>query len=58
MADEMHGAHPGPPLPGLPPRPVWVGEAVDLIDDAPSAADVVGTLAEQDEEALASAGRH
>jgi len=41
----------------LPPLPVWAGEAVDLINDLPSAADLVGTLAEQAQTALARAGR-
>ncbi|MFF4764014.1 NAD(P)H-dependent flavin oxidoreductase [Streptomyces sp. NPDC001292] len=41
----------------IPPLPQWAGEAVDLIDDLPSAADLVGTLAAQAEEALARAGR-
>ncbi|MGY6022038.1 NAD(P)H-dependent flavin oxidoreductase [Streptomyces spinosirectus] len=40
----------------LPPLPVWAGEGVDLIDDLPSAADLVGALAEQAERALARAG--
>ncbi|MFB9839868.1 nitronate monooxygenase, partial [Actinoallomurus acaciae] len=40
------------------PLPVWAGEAVDLITDLPSAADLVTTLAEQAEQALARAGRH
>ena len=31
----------------VPPLPVWAGEGVDLITDVPSAADLVGTLAEQ-----------
>ena len=31
----------------LPPQPVWAGEAVDLISDLPSAADLVGALAAQ-----------
>ncbi|MGP3965321.1 NAD(P)H-dependent flavin oxidoreductase [Nonomuraea sp. 3N208] len=42
----------------LPPLPVWAGEAVDLINDLPSAADLVGALAAQAEDALARAGRH
>ncbi|MFI6564431.1 NAD(P)H-dependent flavin oxidoreductase [Streptomyces sp. NPDC050534] len=42
----------------LPPLPVWAGEGVDLIDDLPSAADLVGALAEQAEQALARAGGH
>ncbi|HEY1319360.1 MAG TPA: nitronate monooxygenase [Streptosporangiaceae bacterium] len=38
--------------------PVWAGEAVDLIGDLPAAADLVGVLAAQAEEALArAAGR-
>jgi nitronate monooxygenase len=41
----------------LPPQPVWAGEAVDLIDDLPSAADLVGTLAAHAEDALARAGK-
>ncbi|WP_331767678.1 nitronate monooxygenase [Embleya sp. NBC_00896] len=41
----------------VPPLPVWAGEAVDLITDLPSAADLVGALAAQAEDALAQAGR-
>jgi nitronate monooxygenase len=41
----------------LPPLPVWASEAVDLINDLPSAADLVSVLAGQAEEALARAGR-
>ncbi|MEW2398590.1 nitronate monooxygenase [Streptomyces sp. NPDC046862] len=41
----------------VPPAPVWAGEAVDLITDLPPAADLVATLAEQAEDALARAGR-
>ena len=41
----------------LPPQPVWASEAVDLINDLPSAADLVGILAAQAERALARAGR-
>ncbi|MEV0649624.1 nitronate monooxygenase [Phytomonospora sp. NPDC050363] len=37
----------------LPALPVWAGEAVDLIDDLPSAADLVGAMAAGAEEALA-----
>ncbi|MGW6398168.1 NAD(P)H-dependent flavin oxidoreductase [Streptomyces sp. NPDC055134] len=37
------------------PLPVWAGEAVDLITDLPSAADLVTNLATQAEEALAHA---
>ncbi|MFG3365980.1 NAD(P)H-dependent flavin oxidoreductase [Streptomyces sp. NPDC048156] len=39
----------------VPPLPVWAGEAVDLITDLPSAADLVATLATQAEDALARA---
>ncbi len=39
----------------LPPQPVWASEAIDLINDLPSAADLVGTLAAQAEQALARA---
>jgi nitronate monooxygenase len=42
----------------LPPLPVWASEAVDLINDLPSAADLVGALAAQAEDALARAGAH
>ncbi|WP_369987192.1 NAD(P)H-dependent flavin oxidoreductase [Streptosporangium sp. 'caverna'] len=42
----------------IPALPVWAGEAVDLINDRPSAADLVGALAAQAEDALARAGRH
>jgi nitronate monooxygenase len=41
----------------VPPLPVWASEAVDLINDLPSAADLVATLAAQAEDALARAGR-
>jgi nitronate monooxygenase len=41
----------------IPPLPVWAGEAIDLITDLPSAADLVTTLAAQAEDALARAGR-
>jgi nitronate monooxygenase len=41
----------------IPPLPVWAGEAVDLINDLPSATDLVGALAAQAEDALARAGR-
>jgi hypothetical protein len=40
----------------LPPLPVWASEAIDLINDLPSAADLVGVLAAQAEDALARAG--
>ena len=36
----------------IPPQPIWAGEAVDLITDLPSAADLVPALARQAEEAL------
>ncbi|MER6945688.1 nitronate monooxygenase [Nonomuraea sp. NPDC000554] len=41
----------------IPALPQWASEAVDLINDLPSAADLVGTLAAQAEDALARAGR-
>ncbi|MEI5098107.1 nitronate monooxygenase [Streptomyces sp. PmtG] len=41
----------------LPPLPLWAGEAVDLITDLPSAADLVTTLAAQAEDALVRASR-
>ncbi|MEO3875737.1 nitronate monooxygenase [Nonomuraea sp. B12E4] len=41
----------------VPPLPVWAGEAVDLINDLPPAAGLVGALAAQAEDALARAGR-
>ena len=40
----------------VPPLPVWAGEAVDLITDLPSAADLVATLATQAADALNRAG--
>jgi nitronate monooxygenase len=40
----------------LPPTPVWASEAIDLITDLMPAADLVGALAAQAEEALARAG--
>jgi len=40
----------------LPPIPVWASEAIDLINDLPPAAELVGTLAAQAEDALARAG--
>ena len=39
----------------FPPLPVWAGEGIDLITDLPPAADLVGLLAAQAEEALAQA---
>ncbi|MEU6848967.1 nitronate monooxygenase [Actinacidiphila alni] len=41
----------------VPALPVWAGEAVDLVTDVPRAADLVGALAAQAEEALGRAGR-
>ncbi|RZB13235.1 nitronate monooxygenase [Streptomyces sp. F001] len=41
----------------IPALPQWASEAIDLINDLPSAADLVGTLAAQAEDALARAGR-
>ncbi|GAA5025150.1 nitronate monooxygenase [Actinopolymorpha pittospori] len=40
----------------LPPLPVWASEAIDLITDLPPAADLVGALVAQAEDALARAG--
>ncbi|MEV0235846.1 nitronate monooxygenase [Nonomuraea sp. NPDC050786] len=40
----------------IPALPAWAGEGVDLIDDLPSAADLVGRMTAQAEEALARAG--
>jgi nitronate monooxygenase len=39
----------------LPPEPVWASQAIDLIHDLPPAADLVGLLAAQAEEALTRA---
>ena len=39
----------------LPPQPVWAGEAIDLINDLPSAADLVGVIAAQARDALTRA---
>ncbi|HWG63143.1 MAG TPA: nitronate monooxygenase [Streptosporangiaceae bacterium] len=39
------------------PRPVWASQAIDLISDLPSAADLVAVLAAQAEQALARASR-
>jgi nitronate monooxygenase len=41
----------------LPEAPVWAGEAIDLINDVTPAADLVGLLAAQAQEALERAGR-
>lgn len=38
------------------PSPVWASEAIDLINDLPSAQDLVGALAAQAEDALLKAG--
>jgi nitronate monooxygenase len=40
----------------LVPLPVWASEAIDLINDVPSAAGLVGALAAEAEDALARAG--
>jgi nitronate monooxygenase len=40
----------------LTPLPVWASEAIDLVNDLPPAAELVGTLAAQAENALARAG--
>lgn len=42
----------------LPAEPVWASEAIDLITEVSPAADLVGALAAQAEEALARAGNH
>ena len=42
----------------LPPDPVWASEAIDLITEISPAADLVGDLAAQAEEALATAANH
>jgi nitronate monooxygenase len=42
----------------LPPDPVWASEAIDLITELSPAADLVGALAAQAEEALARPGKH
>jgi nitronate monooxygenase len=39
------------------PQPAWASEAIDLISDLPAAAELVGVLAAQAEDALARAGR-
>ena len=41
----------------LPPQPIWASEAIDLINDLPSATDLVGSLAATAEDVLARAGR-
>ncbi|MFE7388932.1 NAD(P)H-dependent flavin oxidoreductase [Streptomyces sp. NPDC057582] len=41
----------------VPPLPLWAGEGIDLINDLPTAADLVATLAAQAEGALGRAGR-
>ncbi|GAA3262893.1 nitronate monooxygenase [Nonomuraea helvata] len=40
----------------IPPLPVWAGEGIDLINDLPSAADLVGRMAKEAEDALVRAG--
>ncbi len=57
-ADAKAGYRDGVARGDLPPLPVWASEAVDLINDLCSAADLIGALAAQAEEALARAGRH
>ncbi|HEV2376813.1 MAG TPA: nitronate monooxygenase [Streptosporangiaceae bacterium] len=42
----------------LPAQPVWASQAIDLINDLPPAAGLVGVLAAQAEEALTRAGAH
>jgi nitronate monooxygenase len=42
----------------LPQDPVWASEAIDLITELSPAAELVGTLAAQAEEALARAGNY
>lgn len=39
------------------PEPIWASEAIDLINDRPSATDLVSSLAAQAEDVLARAGR-
>jgi nitronate monooxygenase len=41
----------------LPPDPIWASEAIDLINDRPSAAELVKSLAAKAEDVLARAGR-
>ena len=55
-ADAKRAYHDGVARGDLPPLPVWAGEAIDLINDLPPAADLVGALAAQAEDALARAG--
>ena len=40
----------------VPPLPVWASQAIDPINDLPSAADLVGLLAAQAEDELARVG--
>ncbi|MGD0064630.1 MAG: hypothetical protein ABSB76_14450 [Streptosporangiaceae bacterium] len=42
----------------LPQDPVWASEAIDLITELSPAAELVGTLAAQAEDALARAGNY
>jgi hypothetical protein len=39
------------------PLPIWASRAIDLIDDLPSAADLVAIIAGHAEDALTQAGR-
>jgi nitronate monooxygenase len=55
--DARRAYHDGVARGELPPLPVWASEAIDLISDLPSAADLVGVLAAQAQDALARAGR-
>lgn len=41
----------------LPPNPIWASEAIDLINDLPSATDLVESLVAKAEDALGQAGR-
>jgi nitronate monooxygenase len=55
-AEAKRAYHDGVARGDLLPLPAWASEAVDLINDLPSASDLVGTLAAQAEDALARAG--
>ncbi len=55
-ADAKRAYHDGVARGELPPLPVWASEAIDLINDLPPAADLVGVLAARAEDALAQAG--
>jgi len=54
-ADAQRAYHEAVERGDLPPLPVWASEAIDLITDVMPAADLVGALATQAEEALARA---